>query len=166
MEIWKILSEAIMGKPPKTYPESVADQLGSKLDYLAQNPKGLQVKELVSRMKSRIEAAQASGYTLDDIANVFKAEGVDLTLNTLKQYLRESRALNSDPTPSKLSGSDSKPTKLKNSNSSPSTPSQQLPTTTQTQSGKPPSNVESEDKTQLTNTNEDGFQEMRSDDDL
>ena len=64
-----------MGKPPKTYPESVADQLGSKLDYLAQNPKGLQVKELVSRMKSRIEAAQASGYTLDDIANVFKAEG-------------------------------------------------------------------------------------------
>jgi len=166
MEIWKILSEAIMGKPPKTYPESVADQLGSKLDYLAQNPKGLQVKELVSRMKSRIEAAQASGYTLDDIANVFKAEGVDLTLNTLKQYLRESRALNSDLTLSKLSGSDSKPTKLKNSNSSPSTPFQQLPTTTQTQSGKLPSNVESEDKTQLTNTNEDGFQEMRSDDDL
>ena len=154
-----------MGKPPKTYPESVADQLGSKLDHLAQNPKGLQVRELVSRMKSRIEAAQASGYTLDDIANVFKAEGVDLTLNTLKQYLRESRALNSDPAPSKLSGSDSKPTKLKKLAPSPSTPSQPLPTT-QPQLGKPPSNVESEDKTQLTNTNEDGFQEMRSDDDL
>lgn len=166
MKIWKILSEATMGKPPKTYPESVASQLGSKLDHLAQNPKGLQVRELVSRMKSRIEAAQASGYTLDDIANVFKAEGVDLTLNTLKQYLRESRALNSDPAPSNLSGSDSKPTKLKKPAPSPSTPSQQVPTTTQPQSGKLPSNVESEDKTQFTNTNEDGFQEMRSDDDL
>ncbi|MEP0874051.1 hypothetical protein NDA01_30580 [Trichocoleus desertorum AS-A10] len=94
MAIWTRLSEAIMGKPPKIYPESTANQLSSKLEHLAQNPKGLQVKELVFRLRLKIEAAQESGYTLEDIANVFKAEGVDLTLNTLKRYLQESRALN------------------------------------------------------------------------
>ncbi len=158
MEIWKILNEVLMGKPPKTYPESIADQLGSKLDHLTQNPKGLQVKELVNRMKPKIEAAQASGYTLEDIVKVFEAEGVSLTLNTLKQYLRESRSLSSNPTPPQLPDSTSKPPKqTKNSprSKSSSTPSPPQPEET----------LIAED-VKISGTNEEGFQQMRSNDEL
>lgn len=158
MQIWKILSEVIMGKPPKTYPESIADQLGSKLDHLAQNPKGLQVKELVFRMKSKIEAAQASGYTLDDIVKVFEAEGVALTLNTLKQYLRESRSLPPSSTPSQLPELASKPPK-------------QPKTDARTKSNSMPAQPQSEETpiaedVKISGTNEEGFQRMRSNDEL
>jgi len=158
MEIWKILSEVFMGKPPKTYPESIAEQLGSKLDHLAQNPKGLQVKELVNRMKPKIEAAQAAGYTLEDIVKVFEAEGVSLTLNTLKQYLRESRSLSSHPTPPQLSASTSKsPKRTKNNPRSKS-------------SSTPPSSHPEEtpiaEDVEISGTNKEGFQRMRSNDEL
>ncbi|MEP0872793.1 hypothetical protein NDA01_23520 [Trichocoleus desertorum AS-A10] len=155
-----------MGKPPKIYPESTANQLSSKLEHLAQNPKGLQVKELVFRLRPKIEAAQESGYTLEDIANLFKAEGVDLTLNTLKRYLQESRALNYQADLPVIPTLDSKPAKAKKTNSLPvpsSSRSQQsgLPLEEQ-----PRPHIEREMQPSLTNTNEHGFQEMRADDDL
>lgn len=156
-----------MGKPPKLYSESVAKDIGSKLDHLAQNPKGLQVKELVFQLRSKIEAAQASGHTLEDIVGVFKAQGVDLTLNTLKQYLRESRSLSPDSDQHSLPGTASKPaskpSKSKSSETAVSPKPQPEPD--QSKPGKP-SKAETESKSQLTNTNEDGFQEMRSNDDL
>ncbi|MBD2121026.1 hypothetical protein [Trichocoleus sp. FACHB-262] len=166
MAIWTGLTEVIMGKPPKIYPESTANQLSSKLEHLVQNPKGLQVKELVFRLRPKIEAAQESGYTLEDIVNVFKAEGVDLTLNTLKRYLQESRALNPQHDLPTIPALDSKPTKVKKTNSLPvlSSPRSQqsgLPLQEQTRP-----HLEREMQPLLTNTNEQGFQEMRSDDDL
>jgi hypothetical protein len=162
-----------MGKPPKLYSENVAKDIGSKLDHLAQNPKGLQVKELVFQLRSKIEAAQASGHTLEDIVGVFKAQGVDLTLNTLKQYLRESRSLSPDSGQHSLPGTASKPaSKPSKSKSSETTVSpkpqpepEPEPEPDQSKPGKP-SKAETESKSQLTNTNEDGFQEMRSNDDL
>jgi len=159
MKTWKILSEVLMGKPPKTYPESIADQLGSKLDHLAQNPKGLQVKELVNRLKPKIEAAQASGYTLEDVVKVFEAEGVSLTLNTLKQYLRESRSLSSSPTPPpQLPDSTSKPPKQTKNNSR--SKSSSTPSLSQSEETPIAEDVE------ISGTNEEGFQRMRSNDDL
>lgn len=148
-----------MGKPPKLYSENVAKEIGSELDHLAQNPKGLQVKELVFQMQSKIEAAQASGHTLEDIVNVFKGKGVELTLNTLKQYLRESRALNPNPETPKLPSSDHKPTtaKSKKTDKPPSSASQQPA------KPDPSSKTQEEGKPSLTNTNVDGFQEMRDD---
>jgi len=138
-----------MGKPPKIYPEKVADQLGSKLEHLAQNPKGLQVKDLVFRLRPKIESAQQAGYTLEDIVQAFKEEGVDLTLNTLKRYLQESRSLSPASSSPQLPPSEPKPAK-------PKVERQQKPKREEASSEKP----------QLTNTNEDGFQEMRSDDEL
>lgn len=155
-----------MGKPPKIYPESIVGQIGTQLDNLAENPKGIQVKELVSKMRPKIEAAQASGYTLEDIVKVFEDEGVTLTLNTLKQYLRESRTSASDSDVPEPPESTPKPAKLKKSDLPPVSQSQPLPQT-KSQATKPPSfEPQSEMKPRLTNTNKDGFHEMRSDDDL
>ena len=154
-----------MGKPPKIYPESTANQLGSKLEHLAQNPKGLQVQELVFRLRPKIEAAQESGYTLEDIVNVFKAEDVDLTLNTLKRYLQESRVSSPQADLPIIPTLASKPAKAKKTNSLPVPSSPRSP-----KSGlsleEQPRYVEREMQPSLTNTNEHGFQEMRSDDDL
>lgn len=147
-----------MGKPAATYPEKVADQIGSKLDHLAQNPKGLQVKELVARLQPKIEAAQESGYTLEDIVGVFKAEGVSITLNTLKQYLREIRAFAPDSDTSKLPASSSRAKKAKAETSPKALPQPN------TETAKP--DTTSEDKPKATNTDERGFQRMRSDDEL
>ncbi len=155
-----------MGKPPKIYPESTANQLSSKLEHLAQNPKGLQVKELVFRLRPKIEAAQESGYTLEDIVNVFKAEGVDLTLNTLKRYLQESRAFNPQHDLPTIPALDSKPAKAKKINSLPVPSSQRSLKPTQLPKDKVQPLVEPGIQPSLTNTNEHGFQEMRSDDDL
>lgn len=149
-----------MGKPPKLYSESTANEIASKLDYLAQNPKGLQVKELVSQLRPKVEAAQASGHSLEDIVGVFKAKGVDLTLNTLKQYLRESRSLppGSEQSSSPDDSKSSKPKRLKGKPSPEPEP--------QSIKADKPSKPEGESKPQPTNTNEEGFQEMRSNDDL
>lgn len=152
-----------MGKPPKLYAESVAKEIGSELDHLAQNPKGLQVKELVFQMQAKIEAAQASGHTLDDIVSVFKAKGVELTLNTLKQYLRESRVLNPSLETPKLPASDRKLTATKPKKTD---PPQFPPSQQPSAKSDPPPKAEEKDKPPFTNTNEDGFQEMRNDDDL
>lgn len=79
-----------MGKPPKIYSEKIADQLGTKLGGLA--PKGLILKDLIGRLLPQIDAAQGLGYTLEEIVEVFKGEGVDLSLNTLKKYSQELKA--------------------------------------------------------------------------
>ena len=166
MAIWTRLSEVMMGKPPKIYPESTANQLGSKLEHLAQNPKGLQVKELVFRLRPKIEAAQESGYTLEDIVNVFKVEGVDLTLNTLKRYLQESRALNPQADLPLTPSLNTQSTKVKKTNSLPVSASPRSPKSGLPLAEQPRPHLEREMQPSLTNTNEHGFQEMRSDDDL
>jgi hypothetical protein len=151
MKIWKALTETIMGKPPKIYPKSIADKLGSKLDALAQTPKGLQVKELVLQLHPKIEAAQASGYTLEDIVKEFESAGVSLTLNTLKQYLREARATpDLHPSSNPKSSSNKKPQASLTSSSTEEAASADGRTT----------------KPRLTNTNEEGFQRMLSNDEL
>ncbi|HEY9629329.1 MAG TPA: hypothetical protein V6C84_18660 [Coleofasciculaceae cyanobacterium] len=155
-----------MGKPPKTYSESIAEQIGTQLDTLAENPKGIQVKELVSRMRSKIEAAQAVGHTLEDIVKVFEDEGVAITLNTLKQYLRESRTSASDSDAPAPPEATPKPAKLKKSDLPPASQSQPLPQTKSQATKSSSLEPQSEVKPRLTNTNKDGFQEMRSDDDL
>ncbi|GEM_PF-1340514 len=102
-----------MGKPPKLHTEITANKIGSKLDRLAVTPKGVQTKILVAQMQPKIEAAQASGHSLEDILNIFKSEGVDLTLNTLKQYLRASRGERPTVAPAPPSESEAPATQTK-----------------------------------------------------
>lgn len=156
-----------MGKPPKIYPESVADELISNLDQLAQNPKGVQVRDLVLRARSKIEAAQAAGYSLEDVVKEFDKVGVSLTLNTLKKYLGDVRAI-PDPIPEESPTPKRVPTSRKQSPSTPNPPSA-------AKSESSASAIAAEDdspdddrptKPRLTNTNEDGFQEMLSNDEL
>lgn len=161
-----------MGKPPKIYPESVADELISNLDQLAQNPKGVQVKDLVLRARSKIEAAQAAGYSLEDIVKEFEKVGVSLTLNTLKQYLREVRAL-PDLTPAVEAPPPKRVTASSKQSESPppSTPQPPLAAKSESSARAIAAEGESKDddrtaKPRLTNTNEEGFQEMLNNDDL
>jgi hypothetical protein len=142
----------IMGKAAGSYPERVADQVGLKLERMAQNPKGLQLRELVGRLRPRIEAAQAAGYSLEDIVGVFQAEQVSMTVSTLKSYLREAKATAqaeitvNDPEPATIDVPEKSATK-------PEAGAKKKATST-----KP--------KPDLSNTNEAGFQVMRSDDEL
>lgn len=159
-----------MGKPAKTYPEGIADHLGSKLDDLAQKPKGIKTEELVVRVRAKIEAAQASGYTLDDVVGVFKSEGVEITLNTLKKYLQESKALSSKP---EMSQPDSASQSSEQKKTAPtSQPLEQEPGSVPSEVPKPkeesvPSEPPEKDTgTQLTNTDENGFQKMLPDNEL
>jgi hypothetical protein len=92
MNLLTRLNEVLMGKPPKLHTEITANKIGFKLDRLAVTPKCVQTKILVAQMQPKIEAAQAAGHSLEEILNAFKSEGVDLTLNTFKQYLRASRS--------------------------------------------------------------------------
>jgi len=172
-----------MGKPATTYPEKVATGLEDKLDHLAQNPKGLQLKEMVARLRPKIEAVQQAGYSIEDIVHVFNEMGVVITVNTLKQYLREVKAEPKEP--KLLSTTESAiPTvasaqKEKTVANAPPVPATPVPTA-KPKASKPQSvqtvkpvekpiekNEKSEsEKIRLTNTNEQGFLEMRPDDEL
>ncbi|NJL19750.1 MAG: hypothetical protein HC895_01330 [Leptolyngbyaceae cyanobacterium SM1_3_5] len=140
---------------------------------LSENPKGIQVKDLVFRRRSDIEAAQAAGYSLEDVVKEFEAVGVSLTLNTLKQYLREVRAI-PDPPPDAESAPPKRATASTRKNQT--TPSPSSPEPPPIANSEPSASaIASEDEAQnddrtskprLTNTNEAGFQEMLSNDEL
>ncbi|MBE9030465.1 hypothetical protein IQ266_12060 [filamentous cyanobacterium LEGE 11480] len=146
----------VMGKSSVSYPERVADQLGLKLERLAQHPKGLQLKQMVFQLRPKIEAAQAAGYSLDDVVALFRADDVAISVSTLKTYLREARAAVragaiADAGAGRSGAAIVEPNHAKSGKVRSGTKKQTAPQTA------PPD---------LTNTNAAGFQEMRSDDDL
>jgi hypothetical protein len=142
----------IMGKAAGSYPERVADQVGVKLERMAQNPKGLQLRELVLRLRPRIEAAQAAGYSLEDIVGVFQSEQVSMTASTLKTYLREAKR---DGAVGQGEGDRDL-----------GTIAQAEKPSTKVEVGREKKTTQTKPKPDLTNTNEAGFQVMRADDDL
>jgi hypothetical protein len=135
-----------MAKAAVCYPERLADLLGTKLERMAQNPKGILLKDLVTLLWPKIEAAIAAGYSLDEIVALFQAEKVAITASTLKTYLRDAKAMvragqgmNRELEPVVAASNPGKNAAKK-----------------KTDLGVSP----------LVNTNADGFQAMRSDDDL
>lgn len=51
-------------------------------------PKALAAREIIASLKAEIKAAQAKGYTIEEIVQTFKTGGVDIGLTTLKNALK------------------------------------------------------------------------------
>lgn len=71
------------------YSSEVEKQARAAIKALAKTPKGLPLQALIQALKTDIEAARQSGYTLEEIAKTLSANGAPIKANTLKQYLKE-----------------------------------------------------------------------------
>jgi len=146
-----------MGKSAKIYSEEIADQIGADLNDLAQHPKGLSTKEIIIRLLPQIAAAQDAGHTLEDIAEKFEKRGVVLKVNTLKRYLQECR--------SQLNSGSEAP----NENTSEPTSATEKVTKPKRQKSSPVQKEKPKEPTEIDESlsgSEDGFQELRSDEEL
>ncbi len=198
MGMLKVLSlpvEKLMPAKPQTlYTEATATTLEQKLDKLAAMPKGLALRTLIERLKPKIRAAQDAGHTYEDIAKTLGESGVQITVNTLKQYLREPRqeadSCKATPRPTTtdrttkrmpVAAATPKPepeqtVAISDSDTEPQTdrpPALTPIATTSTTVSQPEDTPQTAPVTNtptpqipLTNTNRQGFQEMRSDADL
>ncbi len=164
-----------MAKSGVIYSRTVTDKIASKLEHLAQTPKGDTLKQMIFQLRPRIEAAQAMGHTLEEIVMLFEEDGVELTLNTLKRYLQESRA--GDKVPSSTAdspeaktdrGRGSRDKAVKQSKSGNSVNGGVTSTPVPIASVVQPALVEEEKQapTSLTNTDASGFQTMVADEEL
>lgn len=73
------------------YSAEVEKQARAAIKALAKTPKGLPLQALIQALKTDIEAARQSGYTLAEIAKTLSANGAPIKANTLKQYLKEAQ---------------------------------------------------------------------------
>ena len=202
-------------KPQSLFTEATAQTLEQQLDQLAALPKGHTLRALIERLRPRIKAAQAAGYTYEEMVSTLEAGGVHITSNTLKQYLREPRTAVETgkelPSPTEFARATKRgPLTTVTAKVSQQQPVAQAPTKTDPLPVSPPAPTplataapglsapasaqaepseettviaaatsQTEDKAQtvpathtqtlpkrLTHTNGQGFQEMRSDDDL
>jgi len=89
-----------MAGRPRSYSQQVKTAMGSLFDALPEKPESerpLSTTELVKQLKSKISAAQAKGYTLEEIIEQFKRGNVQVSLSTLKAALKgKSKARSAD----------------------------------------------------------------------
>jgi|GEM_PF-3723009 len=76
-------------KPQTLYPEKTAQTVEQQLEQLAAAPKGHTLRTLIERLRPKIKAAHAAGYTYEELVCTLESSGITITANTLKQYLRE-----------------------------------------------------------------------------
>ncbi|EFL5392036.1 hypothetical protein AA919_004269 [Escherichia coli] len=77
----------------KLFGQDVRKAVETALDALPQKPpseRPLTTKQLVGELKANIRAAQAKGYTLEEIAELFSKNGAQLSLSSVKVALRGS----------------------------------------------------------------------------
>lgn len=75
----------------KLFGQDVRQTLETALDTLPEKPKSerpLTTKQLVAELKTKIRAAQAKGYTLEEITELFSKNGAQLSLSSVKVALR------------------------------------------------------------------------------
>jgi hypothetical protein len=80
-----------MAGKAKQFTVESRDKLASMMAALPEKPKaekGLAAKEIIASLKADIKAAQAKGYTIEEIVQMFKKGGVDIGLTTLKTALK------------------------------------------------------------------------------
>lgn len=88
------LQDFFMPKSPTIYSQDQSSQFGVKLEAMALSPKGLQLRELVIENKDKINRAIAAGYSYEDVVAALAELKIQIKVNTLKQYLRESKPAN------------------------------------------------------------------------
>lgn len=100
-----------MAGKQRTFDQDTKRKIESILDGLPEKPKSeraLTTKELVGEMRAKIRAAQAKGYTLEEIVEMFKQGGAQLSLSSIKSALKGSssrRAKAQPPQPQEASNS-------------------------------------------------------------
>lgn len=80
-----------MAGKQRTFDKETRIKIEGVLDNLPEKPKAersLTTKELVSELKGKIKAAQAKGYTLEEIVELFKQNGAQISLSTVKASLK------------------------------------------------------------------------------
>ena len=82
-----------MAGKQKTFDQETRKKIEATLDSLPEKPKAeraLTTKELVTELRGKIRAAQAKGYTLDEIVELFKRDGAQISLSSVKSALKGS----------------------------------------------------------------------------
>jgi hypothetical protein len=75
----------------KGYAKSQWEAFASALDALPEKPdaeRNVSVREAMKDIRARVRAAQAKGYTLEQIAEQAKPHGIDITAGTIRYALR------------------------------------------------------------------------------
>ena len=82
-----------MAGKQKTFDQETRQKIEATLDNLPEKPKSerpLTTKELVTELRTKIRAAQAKGYTLEEIVELLKREGAQISLSSVKSALKGS----------------------------------------------------------------------------
>lgn len=80
-----------MAGTKRTFDKETRIKIEGVLDNLPEKPKAeraLTTKELLSELKGKIKAAQSKGYTLQEIVELFKQNGAQISLSTVKDALK------------------------------------------------------------------------------
>lgn len=75
----------------KVYTKSQWEAFACALDALPEKPdteRGVTVRDAMKGMRARVRAAQAKGYTLEQIAEQAKSYGIEMTAGALRYGLR------------------------------------------------------------------------------
>ncbi|MDT8835817.1 hypothetical protein ParKJ_00130 [Paraburkholderia fungorum] len=75
----------------RVYTKSQWEAFARALDALPEKPEaehGVTVRDAMKDMRARVRAAQAKGYTLEQIAEQAKPHGIDITAGTIRYALR------------------------------------------------------------------------------
>jgi hypothetical protein len=75
----------------KVYTKSQWEAFARALDALPEKPdteRGVTVRDAMKEMRARVRAAQAKGYTLEQIAEQAKSHGIEITAGALRYGLR------------------------------------------------------------------------------
>jgi len=77
---------------PKKFTVDLQKELAAKLSALPKaEPTELSKKDFVAGLREQIKFAEAQGYTLQQIAEILKSDGVEIAPATLKTYLQSSK---------------------------------------------------------------------------
>ena len=80
-----------MAGTKRTFDKETRIKIEGVLDNLPEKPKAeraLTTKELLSELKGKIKAAQSKGYTPQEIVELFKQNGAQISLSTVKDALK------------------------------------------------------------------------------
>ena len=75
----------------KVYTKSQWEAFARALDALPEKPdteRGVTVRDAMKDMRARVRTAQAKGYTLEQIAEQARQQGLDITAGTIRYALR------------------------------------------------------------------------------
>jgi len=84
-----------MAGSKRTHAPGIAHKIESLLDNLPEKPKAerpLTTNELVTEIRAKIRLAATKGYTADELVEIFKQAGAQVSISTIKKALKSTAA--------------------------------------------------------------------------